>query len=416
MAGKRYKGSRAKNEGESMQFNFEKEYLERGQSSSSSAKMSAQSLARENVESDITINGEHATERDLTADLIKRMRQEQGRTVRETEEAILKDRERSRRQSQTSQSSNNERFYQRPVAGATATTMQGGSNSSSSFNVGMQNNNVNLNGSFNAGGKNKGGSGNSSASDSSQSGNSRNSSNRGGDAGAGSLGGIANDDDNSDEELQDSEGRPIFDRDKIKSDLENASKAKKIDPKTGQVFDKNGKPIGNINNNSSNRRNSSAGFGAAAAGMGAGMAGAEDTSNIGRERTTRARTGNGTAGRPQSVNGERTADEELTDQITSAARKTANFARNTTRQVSSMAKTGAKVLGKAKMLLIAKLAIIILVLIALVGAISFFMNMPGMVRDKIVNTFETIWQEAVGLLVGQDQPTSTQVAELANYL
>ena len=40
--------------------------------------------------------------------------------------------------------------------------------------------------------------------------------------------------------------------------------------------------------------------------------------------------------------------------------------------------------------------IIILALILLVGAASFIMNMPGMVRDKIVDTWDNFWQQCTG--------------------
>lgn len=78
----------------------------------------------------------------------------------------------------------------------------------------------------------------------------------------------------------------------------------------------------------------------------------------------------------------------------------------------------AKIVGKAPKLAIffSTLGILILAIIVMVGIASFLMNMPGMVRDKLVDMWDTFWQEAKGTIFGQKEPTATEIKNLAEYL
>lgn len=147
-----------------------------------------------------------------------------------------------------------------------------------------------------------------------------------------------------------------------------------------------------------------------------------DAPGINRDNLVRRnspRKGGSTAGTPESING-RDIDSEVSRQMLDNMGRASRIAKGTTKKALSMAKT-VKTAMKAKKLmtlgpLLAFAGIIILILILLVGAASFIMNMPGMVRDKFEDTWDSFWQNCKGLVFGMDQPSDKQVKNLAEYL
>ena len=140
----------------------------------------------------------------------------------------------------------------------------------------------------------------------------------------------------------------------------------------------------------------------------------------GRTTGPRRRTGGGTAGTSQSPGED--IDSRVTNSITSGIGRGARMAGAAGKKVYRAGKTVATAMKAKKFMtlgaFIATAGIIIVLLIAIIGAASFIMNMPGMVRDKIVNTFDTLWQEAKGLIVGKDAVAAnpTAIKNLAEYL
>lgn len=70
----------------------------------------------------------------------------------------------------------------------------------------------------------------------------------------------------------------------------------------------------------------------------------------------------------------------------------------------------------AKFIIIA--VIVVLILLLLIGFVSFFINGPGLVRDKILKFADGIWTNVKGLFVGLDQAQVKEenIIEIADYL
>lgn len=87
---------------------------------------------------------------------------------------------------------------------------------------------------------------------------------------------------------------------------------------------------------------------------------------------------------------------------------------------NAAAQTVKKVMQAKKIItlgpIIASIAGFLLIVLLLVGAVSFLINMPGTVRDKVENVAIEFFQGLKGLIVGQDLPSSTKIKSLAEYL
>ena len=101
----------------------------------------------------------------------------------------------------------------------------------------------------------------------------------------------------------------------------------------------------------------------------------------------------------------------------------ARYAKNTTKGAIRSYQKGKKIYKTMKLSKYARFipamvsaGVVALILFIVVGFISFFMNMPGMVRDKIDNYVLGFFEKLKGLIYGQDLPSEKEVLNLANYL
>ena len=97
------------------------------------------------------------------------------------------------------------------------------------------------------------------------------------------------------------------------------------------------------------------------------------------------------------------------------ARRAANIGKAAARMAWNLGKKLLLKLG-----LIGTLALVLIVILICVGILGFFMNIPGVVLDKLTKFGEDIWEYIEGyaneVVYGKDMPTDKQVEELAVYL
>lgn len=132
----------------------------------------------------------------------------------------------------------------------------------------------------------------------------------------------------------------------------------------------------------------------------------------------RSGTGGGTAGIPQSI--EEDVDSQVSNDISKKTGAALGAAGTVGKGAMGAVKTVTTAMKAKKMLtmgaLVAGGGILTLIILLVVGVTSFFMNMPGMVRDKLADHWDNFWQTCKGAIVGQDKPTKTDIINYAEYL
>lgn len=394
---------------------------------SSATSTSASNLAKDNVSTELYIDGKKVSERDLPQDLVNQIRKEQKNAIRQTENEIN---DSNNGISESNNSSSDD------INGAQSKIERDILNSKLRGSSGIY-----TSASGNEGGYNSGNSGNSSSAGlngmpafgvdvqkskpteiasgkygSSSRGSSKNvnnASNSGNDDFNTGNNGIVNN--NSEDNGINQNNTNISDRDALRSELAGLNNSKNISG-VGRNSDSYNNNLGNSSNKKASSSNNAGIFLGAGAGMAVGVG------NPVRNKPTSSARG-ATAGRGPATEG-RDLDSELSNRFANNMGRMSRIAGGAAKKAGAMAKTVKTAMKTKKFLTLGAFfgiaGIIIIILILLVGAISFIMNMPGMVRDKIVDTWDNFWQEVKGTIVGmyegQDQPTYTVIKNLAEYL
>lgn len=375
----------------------------------SSISASASNLAKENVSTELYENGKQVSEKSLPKNLVKIIRSEQGKAIRETENEI-KQATPSVEGNHTPSSNNleNNRF----LSNNYSSTLRNGSPVIPGLDINMKNSNPTnmMSGNYNlsTGSRAKNNT-NPNTSDR----NFDDANNNEENPNEEDRNDIPTDNSNNDASENNSNTN---NRDALRANLAGLNSGSNINDKR-DVKDTNSKGL-NSNDNISNMRDfeNEKGFNpnnkkdslGATPGMMTGR-------SVGARRGT-------TAGMPMADG--RDIDSEMSNRIATNMGRAGRLAGGATKKILNAKKTIKAAMKAKKMLTIGSLlalgGIIIVVIILVVGAISFVMNMPGMVRDKIANTWDTFWQEAKGtvseLLNGPKEPSPTVIKNLAEYL
>lgn len=362
----------------------------------SSIASSASNLAKENVSTELYQDGKQVRqvrERDLPQDLVKRIRNEQEKAIKQTENEI--------KQSTTDTEENNALLSSNLEKYAANNDINNTYNSSNNISV-----KINGASGFNVDVKN-------STPKEVMSGNY-----------------------NSSSERQNKSGENVTERNTIDSSDENRKSNNTIDviiPDTTDLSNRDAikANLARLNNNSTGHqtsdnkndklnidsdKNDSTLSDAALLGTGVGIAASSANNDI-RRRLSHSRS---SSSQGESVADGKDIDSELSNRMASNARRATRIIGGAGRKIGGAAKNlkTAMKLKKAFTVggAIASVGILIVIIILLVGVISFIMNMPGMVRDKLVDMWDTFWQEAKGLIIGQNQPSPTMIKNMAEYL
>ncbi len=368
---------------------------------------SASNLAKENVSTELYQDGKQVSERDLPQDLVKKIRKEQEKAVKQTEDEI-KQSTADEGENNAASSSNSEKYVASNNAnnnthngsntniGATPSGMSG-------FGVDVKDSTPKevMSGNYNSSSEGQNRSGVNATRQNNTDSNSGNTENNGHNA--------ENTNPNSTADVILPENADLNNRDALRASLAGLNNANNNGE--NQVNDNNST---NLNNNLD--KNNSASNNAALMGAGAGMAANGANSAI-RRGASPSRTSS-SQGAP--VTDGQDVDAEMSNRIASGARRASRIAGGAGKKIGGAAKTLRTAMKAKKVFALGSLlaagGIIVIILILLIGLISFIMNMPGMVRDKIVDMWDTFWQEAKGLIVGQDQPSPTMIKNMAEYL
>ena len=368
---------------------------------------SAGNLAKENVTTEMYEDGNKVTERDLPQDLVRKIRNEQQKAIQETEDEI----------NNATYSSQNLRGQPTshmggnipPIINNTTNNYVGGEQATSSgiptFSAEVKNGTPTrvMSGNYSASnvGRNSDGSGQDSSSESGYNTEDGNTNNK------------VNENDTSDTTII-SNNSDLNNRDMLRASLAGLNNGSNTEGMRNEG--KNNNKLNSRNPKTSSTDNSGV---LGAGGMLSGL-GNNTTRNVGRT-TSRA-----TGGQTQQISDGRDIDSEVSNRIVNNMGRASRMAGGATKKLSKAMVATKKAMKAKKFLTIGSIAglggIFIVIIILVVGAISFIMNMPGMVRDKIANMWDTFWQGAKGSvaeLLGEKNPKApnpTVIKNLAEYL
>ena len=377
----------------------------------SSVASSASNLAKENVSTELYQDGKQVSERDLPQDLVKRIRNEQEKAIKQTENEI-KDSKADSEENSGSSASNLEKYS---ATNSAINNTHNGSNAydnsidanlsrTSGFGVDVKNSTPKevMSGNYNSSNESQS---KSSANATEQNTTTSNSDN------------ARNTAPNDTEGVMAPDTPDLNNREVLRANLAGLNNANNSG---NQVNNSNGASSNNNSNNDDSISNN-----AALLGAGAGMA-ANGANNAIRRGTSFSRASS-SQGAPAAEGDD--IDSQLSSRLASGARRTSRIAGRAGRKISGAAKTLRTAMKARKFFAIGSLlaagGVIVLIIILLVGAISFVMNMPGMVRDKIADAWDTLWQGAKGLvddLLVEDKNNlgseveKYQIRNLATYL
>lgn len=366
---------------------------------------STSNLAKENVTTEMYEDGNKVSERDLPQDLVRKIRKEQQKAIQETEDEINS--ATSSSQNLRGQPSSDMGGNVPPIINNPTNNYAGGGQSISSgipsFSVDVKNGTPTrvMSGSYRASnvGRSSGNSGQNLSSESghnTEDGNTNNKAN----------------DNNTSETTTSPNNSDLNNRDMLRASLAGLNSGSNTDG----IINKGEK------NNKSGSRNpkTSPTDNSGILGAGGMLAGIGDNATKNAGRTTSRVTG----GQAQTISDGRDIDSEVSNRIVNNLGRASRTAGGATKKLSKAMVAAKKAMKAKKFLSIGAIiglgGIFIVIVILVVGAISFIMNMPGMVRDKIANMWDTFWQETKGsvseLINGPQKATPTVVKNLAEYL
>ena len=326
---------------------------------------STSNLAKENVTTEMYEDGNKVSERDLPQDLVRKIRKDQQKAIQETEDEI---------NSATSSSQNlrgqptSDMFGNvPPIINNPTNNYAGGGEATSggipSFSVDVKNGTPTrvMSGSYRASnvGRNSGNSGQNLSSESghnTEDGNTNNKAN----------------DNNTSETTTSPNNSDLNNRDMLRASLAGLNSGSNTDG----IINKEGK------NNKSGSRNpkTSSTDNSGILGAGGMLAGIGDNTTRNAGRTTSRVTG----GQAQPISDGRDIDSEVSNRIVNNLGRASRTAGGATKKLSKAMVAAKKAMKAKKFLSIGAIiglgGIFIVIVILVVGAISFIMNMPGMVR------------------------------------
>jgi len=379
-----------------------------------SANTPLQTMAKDSVQSEIYIDDKKVSEKEAPQDLVRRMRKEREKAIREAEQELkeLEEQQSSNQQNKKGfygnrTGSNGANVAGRRAGGAGAAGAAGAGiapfmNGGTPYNVGIENQDVNLGNRFGSDDNSTGDiSGTASTSPSSRSSNLEH--------GQG-LGDEGADTPQDMPSMASGAGIPLNDREALRQQLANGGNAgARRGNNPNSIFTNPNAPDGDFDDDDDdylgggsrqNQDNTARAAAAAAAGAAAAS----------RMRPGR-RTGGGTAGTvgPSPMAGSR--EPSVFSDMQSAGRG----AINATKTIAGVGKLAA---GTPLGPLLAGGGIIGILIFAIIGGSSFIMNLPGSVRDKVADTWDTKWQQSTGIVSSADSIDTnlTAVKKLADTL
>ena len=372
-----------------------------------STTASASSLAKDNVSTEMYEDGKKVSGRDLPQDLVKKIRDEQKKAIKETENEIKESSSSSQNSKYSSMNNIGENVP--PIlnnAGGDVVNNSGvASNGLSGFGVDVKNSNPTkiASGNFT----------------SSSAGRSRSNANSSSSQGSDSNDKVApNGNGVPDDEKNDNIPAGVLNPDK--PDLNNRD-ALRASLAGLNNRDRSGKENNNSKNTDVKKPSSKDTDELLGAAGVAGMAAGIGTNEARNARRPISRT---TAGQATPTAGGRDIDSEVSNRIVSNMGRASRMAGGATKKIGKSVTAVKKAMQAKKALTLGAVlglgGIFIVIIILVVGAISFIMNMPGMVRDKLANIWDTFWQGAKGtvseLIDGPKEPSPTVIKNLAEYL